>query len=227
MIQDATARATRTSARLGLMLRAVVAAPGEGFSAAVIAADRRRRVDARPHEGYTPYVLAAAGGAAAGLLWLKVGGLFGVRAVDASGYRAAYVVATALGGSLVALAAQGLWAAAAARLLRASARDLRIASGLAAFPQIGALALVPLDLAIVGPQTFTTEPLIDSVSTAWAAISIALAAGLGLYSGWLLVRGTAAVTERGLGPAAAAAALAAAVASAVATALIACLAVVA
>ncbi len=66
--------------------------------------------------------------------------------------------------------------------------------GFAALPQLVAVFLLPLDLLVVGPATFTTERLSDSVSTIWAAISISLTVSAALYSLFLFVRGIQVVT---------------------------------
>jgi len=69
--------------------------------------------------------------------------------------------------------------------------------------------LLPLDLAIVGEDTFTTEPLRDPVATGWAALSIALATVLALWGAWLFVRGVGVAAELPLARAAAGALIAA------------------
>jgi hypothetical protein len=185
----------RASARLGLTLRAVLLTPEVGFESAIKSANRRRRAGQRPAEGIYPYVLAATGGAASLLLWLKVGGLLSVREAPVESFRFAYLaVACALGG-ILGLCGQVLWsslAAGASGVDRDSLkRDLRITWGAAALPHVVALAvLLPLDLAVAGPAAFATDPLKDSVSTAWAAFSIAVAAALAVWNVYLVARGT-------------------------------------
>ena len=49
--------------------------------------------------------------------------------------------------------------------------------------------LLPLDLAIVGTDSFTTAKLGDSLATAWAAFSIALGICIAIWSLFLFVRG--------------------------------------
>jgi hypothetical protein len=62
--------------------------------------------------------------------------------------------------------------------------------GMALFPQTLALViLLPLDLLIVGPETFTSERLADPLSKLWAAISIAGGTFLAAWSLWLLYKG--------------------------------------
>jgi len=205
----------RASAHLGSTLRSVLIAPAVGFPGAFKAADRRERAGARPAEGVAPFVLGALGGAALFVLWLKLGGLLGLRHVARSQYRSEFVVGSMIAGALLSLVAQGLWGSAGARVARlmggrASPRDLRIVWGAAAFPYVLSLVmLLPLDLAIVGEDTFTTEPLRDPVATGWAALSIALATVLALWGAWLFVRGVGVAAELPLARAAAGALIAA------------------
>lgn len=129
------------------------------------------------------------------LLWLKLGSLLGVREVAATEFRWSYLVVAAAAGALLALIAQFVWGylgAAAARLAggHPPARDLRVVWGASAFPQILGLALLlPLDLIIVGTDTFTSERLGDSLATGWAALSIALSFSLAVWSLFIFVRG--------------------------------------
>ncbi|MGH2755777.1 MAG: hypothetical protein ACRDLB_15280, partial [Actinomycetota bacterium] len=70
----------------------------------------------------------------------------------------------------------------------------RMAWGASSFPQVfGVLLLVPLDLLIVGPHTFTSAKLEDSVASAWAALSIAVAVSLLLWSLYLFIKGLSVV----------------------------------
>ena len=158
-------------------------------------AHRRAEAGRRPAEGVAPYVLGALGGAALMLLWLKLGALFGLRDVARVEFRWAYLVLAAIGGALVALLAQVTWGYVGAGIVRllggwSPARDLRVVWGGSAAPQLFALlVLLPLDLLIVGPDSFTSERLDESLATGWAALSIALAASLGVWSAFILVRG--------------------------------------
>jgi hypothetical protein len=104
-----SASSTRSSARLGLTLRSVLTNPTEGFQSAVKAADRRKRVAQRPAEGVTPYVLGALGGSALLLLWLKLGGLAGLREASERSYRPVYLALAVVAGSVVGLIGQFLW----------------------------------------------------------------------------------------------------------------------
>jgi hypothetical protein len=185
----ATARA---SARLGLTLRAVLVAPKEGFESAVAAADRRARAARRPAEGIAPYVLAALGGAALLLLWLKLGALFDLRDAPRGSFRTVYLIGAVGVGAVLGLICQVLWAAASASILkseRAPRRNLRLMWGAAALPQIFGLLLLPLDLLIAGPGAFTTTKLEDPLGAAWAAFSIALGAAFAGWAAYLFVRG--------------------------------------
>jgi hypothetical protein len=186
---------SRASARLGLTLRTVLMSPGRGFEAAFRLADRRERTNFDVPEGTTPYVLAGLGGSATMILWLKVGGLAGLRSFAAADFRWGSLAAVLVLGALFGVLGQLLWARLGTAILavldgNARRRDLRIAWGLSALPHaVGVVLLVPLDLLVVGPETFTTERLGDPVSTAWAAFSIALAAGLAGWSLYLFVQG--------------------------------------
>src|ERR671914_117351 len=158
----------RSSARLGLTLRLVLLAPGQGFESALMGAERRDRAAQRPAEGYAPYLLAAVGGAALFLMWLKIGALSGLR--DEASYRLVYLV-MALGlGAILGLVAQALWGLTGGRLFeshRATPRNLRLVWGLAAFPNVVTLSvLLPLDLVVVGPAGYTAARLADPVATA-------------------------------------------------------------
>jgi hypothetical protein len=129
------------------------------------------------------------------LLWLKLGGLLELRSADSADFRWAYVAGAIVSGAVLGVLGQLLWGAiggATARHLGgdARARDLRLVWGAAALPQVIALAfLLPLDLVIVGRETFTTDRLGDPVDTAWAALSIAAALSLAAWSLWIFVRG--------------------------------------
>lgn len=193
---------SQASARLGLTLRSVLLSPRAGFAAALSNAERRARAGRRPAEGVAPIVLSALGGASVALLWLKVGALLGVREVCNPSYLAGYIVATAVLGGLLALIAQSVWGLIGppigGSLSGGSPEryELRLIWGASAFPQVFALVLLlPLDLLIVGQDTFTTTELVDPVSTAWAAFSIALGVSALVWSLFLLFRGVGSATE--------------------------------
>ena len=193
---------SRSSARLGLVLRSVILTPTDGFEAAKKAADRRERAAQRPAEGFTPYVLAAIGGAATLLLWLKLGALVELREASRASFRPMYLVGAVLLGAILGLLAQFVWGWLGPALFGtrdpAARRSMRIAWGLAALPQIVALGvLFPLDLAIVGPESFTTTGLPDSVSTAWAAASIALSVAFAVWAVRLFYTGVRVMVESG------------------------------
>ncbi|MGH2808196.1 MAG: hypothetical protein ACRDKT_13085 [Actinomycetota bacterium] len=191
---DTTPR-SNASARLGLTLRSVLLTPRDGFAAALKAAERRARAGSRPAEGLSPYVLAAIGGASLMMLWLKLGALLGLREVCTADNITAYIVASLVLGAVLGLIAQAVWGGVGPRAMRGlhtevAGRDLRLVWGASNFPQVFALVLLlPLDLAIVGTDTFTTAKLGDSLATAWAAFSIALAISVALWSLFLFVRG--------------------------------------
>lgn len=193
---------SHASARLGLTLRSVLLSPTAGFAAALAQAERRRRTGSRPAEGMASLFLGAAGGASLSLLWLKVGALMGVREVCSASYLTGFIVAAAVLGAVLGLLGQGLWGGVGGPLLsalggeRPAAYELRLIWGAALLPQVfPLLVLLPLDLLIVGRDTFTTAELVDPVSTAWAAGSIALGLSAVVWTLLLLVRGVQSATS--------------------------------
>jgi hypothetical protein len=188
-----------SAARLGLTLRSVMVEPRAGYASAFRAADRRQRTGKRPPEGWTPYVLAALGGAGAMCAWLKVGALVGWRAVGAGAFDGGMLVGALAVGALLSVAGQLAWGvvgeAVAARLGgEARSRDLRLAWGASAFPLTFVLLLLPLDLVVAGAAAFTSAPVGDSIVTAWAALSLAAGVSLVFWSAWLFARGMEAGT---------------------------------
>jgi hypothetical protein len=186
----------RASARLGLTLRAVLLSPEVGFESALRAAGRRERAQQRPAEGFTPYLLGAVGGAASLLLWLKLGGLLGWREAPEESFRSVYLVLAVATGAVLGLGAQAAWSYATPPIAgggrRMSPRDARLVWGVACLPHVGAVAvLLPLDLLIVGPESYTSGGVADTVAAGWAAASIALAVALAGWSLYLIVRGAA------------------------------------
>ena len=129
------------------------------------------------------------------LLWLKLGSLLGYRDVARVEFQWSYLIVAAIAGAVVALLAQSLWGYAGSGVARALGvrtppRELRVVWGASAFPQIiGLLILLPLDLLIVGSDTFTSEKLGDPLATGWAALSIAFSLSLAIWSGFIFVRG--------------------------------------
>lgn len=194
----------RSSAHLGATLRSVMTAPRAGFEAAVKATARRDRAGTTPAEGYTPYVLAAIGGAMLFLLWLKVSPLLGLRAESASAYRWEFILLSALLGAIFSLIAQLIWSFAGGAAIGAlggesARRDLRLVWGASFAPQILALVfLLPMDLLIVGPHLFTSAKLGDTVASAWASLSVALGLSLAVWSLVILARGVEVVSKLGL-----------------------------
>jgi hypothetical protein len=140
-------------------------------------------------------VLAAIGGVSLALLWLKLSPLAGLRAGSALHFRWGFFAIALLAGGLLLLLAQVIWGLAGSRLVpaaggEASARDLRLIWGASALPQVFAVfVLLPIDLLIVGPGAFTSVRLEDPVSSAWMALSVAIAVALALWSVVLFVRG--------------------------------------
>jgi hypothetical protein len=190
--QRAAVTRPRASARLGLVLRSVLVAPGEGIAAALALADRRARTARRVPEGAYVYVLSAVGGAGLMLLWLKLSVLVGLRSVCPADYRGAYVAMALVVGALLGLVALGLWGPAgrAAAGAGASGAHLRVAWGVAGLPQVLAVAvLLPLDLVLVGAESFTSAPVGDTVSTVWGALSVAFAVSVTVWSLFIVARG--------------------------------------
>ena len=188
----ATPVRSRSHHHLGRSLRTILFAPKEGFAG----------IAGRSIGGRASYFFTFFGGAALALLWLKIGALIGVREFCEPRYLGGYVAAAAAMGGLLALPVASLWSLGGSSLgpvlhgEKPSTGTMRFVWGAAAFPSIVAMAvLLPLDLLVVGPETFTTEELREPLSTAWAAFSLALgvsALGWGL---WILLRGYAAATE--------------------------------
>lgn len=191
----------RSSSDLGATLRSVLVSPQRGFRGAMRASIRRERAGRRPAEGVAPAVLAAVGGAGAMLLWLKLGSALGLRQVAGPSFRWSYLVAAVAVGALLGLLGQALWSLAGPRIARAlggDARgsDLRLVWGGSCLPQVFALfVLLPLDLTIAGRASFTDARFADSLSAAWASLSIALAVLMALWSLYLFVRGNQVATE--------------------------------
>lgn len=184
-----------SSAHLGATLRSVLVAPTAGFEAARRLAERRARKGESPAEGFSPYVLGFIGGGALMLLWLKLSALLGLRDSTAADFRWGFLAVACVLGAMLALAGQFLWGWTGSKVLRARgtevrAGDLRMVWGAAAFPQVIALVLLlPADALVVGPEAFTSARLEDPVSSAWAALSIALAVAMALWSLGLLAKG--------------------------------------
>jgi Yip1 domain len=156
---------------------------------------RREQAGIRPAEGIAPYVIAALGGSALMLLWLKLGSLIGIRDVAASQFKWSYLVVGAIAGALLALVAQMIWGYVGAIVVRSvgghtTARDLRVVWGASDSPHVvGLVVLLPFDLIVVGTDTFTSEKLTDPLSTGWAALSIAFSLSLAIWSLFIFVRG--------------------------------------
>lgn len=192
---------TSSSAHLGATLRTVLLAPSAGFEAALRTQRRRARLGHPRPEGLAPYVLATIGGAAAALLWLKVSPLAGLRVESQLHFRWSYLAVAGLLGAILMLGGQSLWGILGPHMLRsmgleADARELRLVWGASAFPQVFAvMLLVPMDLAIVGPDAYMNVRVEDPLSAGWAALSVAISLGLALWSVWLFVRGIQAVAD--------------------------------
>lgn len=181
------ARSSQGSARLGATVRGVLVSPGTGFVPVLKRAESSA-------EAASTYVLAALGGAAAMLLWLKVRALVGFRALAPSDFSWGYFVAGLVFAALVAVAAQVAWSFLAPRVGgpdAGSPRSFRAVWALSAFPQIPALlVLAPLDVLLVGSDAFTASDGGDSVALAWMALSTALSVSLAVWSAFVFAKGT-------------------------------------
>lgn len=201
------------SARLGATVRGVLVSPGSAFVPAL------KRVETS-EEGTSTYVLAALGGMAAMLLWLKVRALIGFRALAPSDFSWGYFVTSLVLAAVVAILAQIAWSflgPAAGGPDSGSPRSFRAVWALSAFPQLPALLLLaPIDLLLVGEQAFTSSDTGDSVALAWLALSTAGAVSLAVWSAYVFAKGTLVATRATPGRAAVvvAASLACAVAAA-------------
>lgn len=140
-------------------------------------------------------VLAGLGGAHLLLIFLKVRGLTGFRPVSPAETEwwgglglalFAAAVAGVIGHLLFAFVATPL----VARLGKPCERpDLRTIWGLAGFPAAaGFVLLVVLDILIAGREAYSSIED-DSLVTAWAAGSLAIAVSLGIWSLYLFVQG--------------------------------------
>lgn len=180
------------STRFGATVRGVLVSPGSAFVPAL----KRAETSA---EAKSTYVLAALGGAAAMLLWLKVRALVGFRVLAPSEFRWGYFVTGLVMAAVVAVVAQTVWSFVAPRIGgpdSGSPRSFRAVWSLSAFPQVGALlVLLPLDLLIVGREAFTASDGGDSVALAWMALSTALSLSLGVWSAFVFAKGTHAATR--------------------------------
>jgi hypothetical protein len=200
-MERAGSRVPRSSAHLGLALRRVLLNPAAGFDAMLAARKRRERTGAGLSEGVAPYVFSATGGATAMLLWLKLGGLMGLRQIAPEEVSPLSLLASLVMGAVVMLVAQSSWAWIGGRARgrdgdRAGSADLRMLWGVAAFPQVGSLLLLfPLDILIGGPAAYGTTRPPDPVAQGWAAISIAFGVALAAWSLYLFFAGLRTATD--------------------------------
>jgi hypothetical protein len=183
------------SAQLGGTLRSILISPRDGFHAAFTAADKRQRHGARVPEGAAPFVMGACGGAALMFLWLKLGGLLGLRSMAPADFKWSYVIVAGLGGALLGLVAQSVWGSIGRVVLGrldapTTPARMRLSWGASALPQVFALLLLfPLDIAIAGRRLFTGERITATFPAIWAALSVALSVSLAAWSVYLFWRG--------------------------------------
>lgn len=189
---SAVARSGQGSARLGATVRGVLVSPATAFVPAL----KRAETSA---EGLSTFVLAALGGAAGLLLWLKVRALVGFRALAPSEFDVGFFVTWIVLAMVIAVIAQVGWSFVASRLGgpdAGSPRSFRAVWALSAFPQIPALlVLAPLDLLLVGRDVFTATDSGDSVALAWTALSTALSVSLAVWSAFVFAQGTHVATR--------------------------------
>ncbi|MDQ4124704.1 MAG: hypothetical protein M3134_03760 [Actinomycetota bacterium] len=180
------------STRLGATVRGVLVSPGSAFVPTL------KRVETSD-EGTSTYVLAALGGAAAMLLWLKVRALVGFRALAPSDFTWGYFITALVFAAVVAVLAQIAWgflAPIAGGGDSGSPRSFRAVWALSAFPQVPALlVLAPLDLLLVGEHAFTASDSGDSVALAWLALSTAAGVSLAVWSAYVFAKGTHVATR--------------------------------
>lgn len=192
---EAARKKGQGSAHLGATLRSVLVAPNAGFQAALRSTERRAKRGTRPPEGLTPYVLAALGGSAAIVLWLKIAALAGLRDGSAAEYRISFLIATLVLGASLGVAAQFLWGLAGAPIMRAFSGEMsrpaaRLVWGASFFPHVFALLLLlPIDLMVTGPSALTEARPSDSVGAGWAALSLAIGLALMVWSLALFAKG--------------------------------------
>ena len=189
---SSVARTSHGPARLGATVRGVLVSPGSTFVPALKRAETSE-------EGTSTYVLAALGGAAAMLLWLKVRALVGFRALSPSDFSWGYFGSSLVFAGVVAVLAQIAWGflgPAAGGADSGSPRSFRAVWALSAFPQIPALlVLAPIDLLLVGKNAFTATDSGDSVALAWLALSTAGAVSLAVWSAYVFAKGTHVATR--------------------------------
>ena len=171
--------------------------------------DRRSRTTETPSEGALPTILAFAGGAGAMLLWLKIGALLGARASSADGFEWTLLLASLAIGRLIYVVGQALWGLGGPSVVSAlrgdaSSGPLRLVWAAAACPPALALLLLPVDLVVVGSEAVTSTGPAETMATAWAALSISLQVAAGIWSLYLLFRGTQVVGRLNIGRALAA-----------------------
>lgn len=195
---------TRSSAHLGATLRSILIAPTAGFRAALRSTERRAQRGESPAEGRSPYILAAVGGAALMVLWLKLSALAGLREGSTQVYRPSFLAAALSLGVLLGVATQLLWGGVSPTLLRVvggdtSRAEARLVWGASFFPQVFTIfLLLPIDLLVARESAFTDARPEDAVAAAWAALSLSIAIALAAWSMGLLVKGLQ-ISSEGLG----------------------------
>lgn len=179
-------------AHWGSALRTILTAPRKGFTRAL----RLSRDDDGGRAGsILVLLLSGLGGAYLLLMFLKIRGLVGFREVSPEDTQwwgglglavVAAVVAGIIGHFLFGLAAPPLVARVGKRC---KPRDLRTIWGLSSFPAaVGFTLLVILDLVIAGREAYSSLEG-SSLTTGWAAGSLAIGLSLGAWSLYLFLQG--------------------------------------
>ena len=139
-------------------------------------------------------------GAATMALWLKVTTLVQIADRPRSETSWDTVLPALALGALVGILAYVLWTRLAPRLATAASggattERLRLAWSFSDFPlAVYAALILPLDLALVGPEVFSTDSLQGDLATVWSAISTALLLATAVWSVFLFVRGVEAAS---------------------------------
>jgi hypothetical protein len=197
----AAERDTR-AARLGASLRSVLVSPASGFS------DYVKEVESRPGRGRAGAVLLGGLlGASLWLLWQKVNGLLQLRESGCP-FRWHYLVGVVVLGALLGMLCEVIWA----RIATFAARRMggqgtpsrfRLVWGAASVPHAAVLlVLLPLDLLLVGTDSYRAVETEATGGSIWRALSVAFSLALVAWSLWLLFRGSRAIGKVSTGHAA-------------------------
>ena len=138
------------------------------------------------------------------LVFLKIRGLTGFRAVAPEDFRWGVFAAALAVGALGGVIGHYLFGAVGSPLAgrigrRVPPQDLRIIWGVAAVPvAVGFVVLVAFDVLLAGPEAYS-EVAGDTLVTGWTAGSLALAVAIAGWSLYLFAQGVAVATGIGRG----------------------------